>query len=134
MPGTGAGVCPDDLRAVAVLAMCAGSDRAFGDADGGSGGHATIHGSANGSDDGPAATHVLPATGTDVLSATNVPATANVLPATDGRHLLPRAELCLSADLVLPTAMLNGCLLRTNGRRLRLVRIVRRRLQLVRRL
>src|SRR4051812_1541588 len=135
MPGTGAGVCTNDLRPVAVLAMCAGSDRAFGDADGGPGCHAAIHGPANGSDDGTAATHVLPATGSDVLPATaNVlPATANVLPATDGRHLLPRAELCLSTDLVLPIAVLNGCLLRTNGRRLQLLRILRRRLPLVRR-
>src|SRR3954452_10490523 len=120
MSGTGTGMCPDDrpddLRAVAVLAMCAGSNRAFSDANRGTGRHAAIHGSTDGSDDGTAATHVLPAT---VLPATNVPPTD--LPATDGRDLLPRAELCLSADLVLPAAVLDGCLLRTDGRRLQLV-------------
>src|SRR3954452_24874690 len=114
MPGASTGVCPDvcsdDLRTVAVLAMCAGCNGSAGNADGGSRDAAAIRSPADGTNDGASATHVLPATGADVL------------PATNGGDLLPRAELCLPGRSMLPT-MLDGCLLRTG--RLRSVQLLR---------
>src|SRR4051812_9583666 len=104
---TGTRLCPDvrsdDLRAVALLALCAGWDRALGDADGRPRRHAAIHGSADATDDGAAATDVLPAT-------------TNVLPSANGGDLLPRTELWLPADLML-SAMLDGRLLWSDGLR-----------------